>query len=418
MPEKTVPSEEELVSAIQAIKLDAPDAGVKTVTNQILKKEPLWQVSEKRVKKFMQANGLTQTSETSSSSSNKVKAPVKSGLADDPSVPVSYIDPKLDFKSVSDAVIARMVDPVTGKGLFAARDIKKDEILFTESPFVYFPPWEGFSNARSGRACGNCCKPIMYPNRLTQHCGNCNMYYCSKECRTHAWDNYHQLECANLNPAVSKFINFCEMEKWQAPMAVLRIYALMILSHQRGELDQVLGHLDAFATVSQEERQAKETEWIFMEQPTRDLWTKARDLLRDAYKVPPKKCKITKPLPEELLKQLFDEEETFLNYLGKFNINNQNGGMYLVHSHINHNCYPNVSIDYPQRTSQYVLTVRAIRDIKKGEQLFETYVNPRWNKETRQTYLDKSYLFKCGCERCLTDGPLTDELRLGLRLRD
>lgn len=92
--------------------------------------------------------------------------------------------------------------------------------------------------------------------------------------------------------------------------------------------------------------------------------------------------------------------------------------MYLVHSHINHNCYPNVSIDYPQRQSQYVITVRAIRDIKKDEQLFETYVNPRWNKETRQTYLDKSYLFTCQCERCKTDGPLTDELRSGLRLRD
>lgn len=411
MSEKIVPSEEELISAIQAIKLDSPEAGIKTVTNQILNKEPSWQVSEKRVKKFMQASGLTQSAQT-------VKEPVKSGLADDPSVPVSFIDPKLDFKSVSDAVVARMVDQVTGKGLFAARDIKKDEILFTEKPFVYFPPWEGFSLARSGRACGNCCKPILYPNRSTQHCGHCNMYYCGKECRTHAWDNFHQLECVNLNPEMSKFISFCEMEKWQAPMAVSRIYANMILSHQRGELEQMMGHLDAFATVNQEERQAKETEWIFMEGPTRELWTKARNLLSNAYKSPPKKCKITKQLPDELIKKLFDEEETFLNYLGKFNINNQNGGMYLVHSHINHNCYPNVSIDYPQRQSQYIITVRAIRDIKKNEQLFETYVNPRWNKETRQTYLDKSYLFTCQCERCINDGPLTDELRLGLRLRD
>lgn len=192
----------------------------------------------------------------------------------------------------------------------------------------------------------------------------------------------------------------------------------MILAHQRGELDQVLGHLDAFATVSQEERQAKETEWIFMEAPTRELWTKARDLLRAAYKTPSKRCKITTPLPEALQQKLFDDEETFLNYLGKFNINNQNGGMYLVHSHINHNCHPNVSIDYPQRNSQYKLTVRAIRDIRKGEQLYETYVNPRWNKDTRQTYLDKSYLFTCQCDRCVNDTPLTDELKRGLRLRD
>ncbi|KAI8359113.1 hypothetical protein EDC96DRAFT_514239 [Choanephora cucurbitarum] len=410
MSEKIIPTEEELVSAIKSIKLEHPEAGIKTVTSQVLTQQPEWQVSEKRVKKYMQSTGLTNSSGTP-------KEPVKSGLADDPSVPVSYIDPKLDFKSVSDCVVARMVDPVTGKGLFAARDIKKDEVIFTETPFSYFPPWEAFQLTRNGNACGLCCKPIMYPNRLTQHCGHCNVYYCSKDCRIKAWETFHQLECTHLNNKIGSFITFCELEKWQAPMAVSRIYAQLILAHQRGELDQVMGHLDAFATVSQEERQAKETEWIFMEVPTRELWTKARNLLRDAYKIPPKRCKITKPLPDDLLESLFEKEETFLNFLGKFNINNQNGGMYLVHSHINHNCYPNVSIDYPQKNSQYKITVRAIREIRKDEQLFETYVNPRWNKETRQTYLDKSYLFTCKCERCEKDIPLTDELRQGLRLR-
>lgn len=410
MSEKVIPSEEQLIEAIRQIKLDLPEAGIKTVTTQVLARSPDWQVSEKRVKKHMQNSGLI-------NKTSAHKQPVKSGLADDPSVPVSFIDPSIDFKSVSDAVVARMVDQVTGKGLFAARDIKKDEILFTETPYTYFPPWEGFRLARSGGACGLCCKPILYPNRLTQHCGHCNMYYCSKECRSTAWSQFHQLECTHLNSNIGKFINFCEMENWQAPMAVSRMYAQLILAHQRGELDEIMGHLDAFATVSQEERQAKETEWIFMEAPTRELWTKARDLLRDAYKQPSKRCKITKPLPEGLSKQLFDDEQTFLNYLGKFNINNQNGGLYMVHSHINHNCYPNVSIDHPQRHTQYKIAVRAIRDIKKDEQLYETYVNPRWNKETRQTYLDKSYLFTCKCDRCENDTPLTDELREGLRLR-
>ncbi|ORE11498.1 SET domain-containing protein [Rhizopus microsporus var. microsporus] len=407
MTDKIIPSEEALVEAIQKIKLETPEAGIKKVTTLVLEQQPSWQVSEKRVKKHMQQCGLTQTTQ-----------PVKSGLADDPSVPVSYIDPRLDFKSVSDCVQARMVDPVTGKGLFAARDIKRDEILFTEEPFVYFPPWELFALARSGNACGLCCKPILYANRLTQHCKYCDMYYCSKQCRSTAWEQFHQLECTRLNPAVTKLMNFCEGENWQAPMAIARIYARMILAHQRDELNEVLGHLDAFATVSQEERQAKETEWIFMEHPTRELWVKARDFLSKAYKEPPAKCKITKALPDTLKAQLFDDEKTFLNYMGKFNINNQNGGLYLVHSHINHNCYPNVSIDHPQAKSQYKIAVRAIRDIKQGEQLYETYVNPRWNKETRQTYLDKSYLFKCQCDRCEKDLPLTDDIRKGLRLRD
>lgn len=122
-------------------------------------------------------------------------------------------------------------------------------------------------------------------------------------------------------------------------------------------------------------------------------------------------------MPEAFAKQLFEDEDTFLNYLGKFNINNQNGGMYLVQSHMNHNCWPNVAIEYPNRMSQYKLAVRALRDIKAGDQLCETYVNPRWDKETRSNYLDKSYMFKCQCERCEKDLPLTDQLRKEMRLR-
>lgn len=310
-----------------------------------------------------------------------------------------------------------MIDPVTGKGLFAARDIKKNEIIFQEKPFVYFPPWEGFSLIREGNACGLCAKPFMRSTRLAVRCPHCDVMYCNKICKSTAWETFHQLECTALNPAMLDLMRFCENESWIAPMAVSRMYAHMILAHQRGNLDAVKGHYDAFATVNQAERQAKETEWIFMEHPTRELWAKARQFLSKAYNPPPKKCKISKPLPSDLAADLFDNEDTFLNYMGKFNINNQNGGMYLVQSHMNHSCIPNVTIEYPLPISQYKLEVRAARDIAKGEQLCETYVNPRWNKETRINYLDKTYMFQCKCERCEKDLPLTDEMRRDLRLR-
>lgn len=311
-----------------------------------------------------------------------------------------------------------MIDPVTGKGLFAARDIAKDETIYSETPFMYFPPWEGYALARNGEACGLCAKPFVSRlNRLVVRCRHCDQAYCNKTCKTTALDTFHQLECYQLNPAFREFANFCDGEQWAAPMAVSRMYAHMILAHQRGELQTVMNHYDAFATVNQAERQAKETEWIFMEHPTRELWAKARNLLRKAYHPPPKKCKLKEPLPPAIAAKLFDDEDTFLNYMGKFNINNQNGGMYLVQSHMNHDCHPNVSIEHPYPLSQYKLAVRAVRDIKKGEQLCETYVNPRWNKETRVNYLDKTYMFKCHCERCEKDLPLTDELRKGLRLR-
>lgn len=157
-----------------------------------------------------------------------------------------------------------MIDRVTGKGLFAARDIAANETIFEETPFMYFPPLEGFNLIRDGNACGMCAKPFLRQSRLAVRCSHCDTVYCTKQCKSIAWETFHQLECTRLNPAMSAFMNFCEGESWTAPMAVSRMYAHMILAHQRGDLESVKGHYDAFATVNQAERQAKETEWIFM----------------------------------------------------------------------------------------------------------------------------------------------------------
>ena len=91
---KTIPSQEELVDAIQKVKISFPEYGIKKVTSQVTEDQPSWSVSEKRVKKLMQTQGLTNTAQ-----------PAKSGMADDPSIPVSFIDPKLDLKSVSTNVV-------------------------------------------------------------------------------------------------------------------------------------------------------------------------------------------------------------------------------------------------------------------------------------------------------------------------
>lgn len=91
---KVIPSQEELLEAIQKIKISNPEYGIKKVTQQLSEDQAQWTVSEKRVKKLLQANGLTNTQQ-----------PIKSGVEDDPSIPVSFIDPKLDLQSVSTNVV-------------------------------------------------------------------------------------------------------------------------------------------------------------------------------------------------------------------------------------------------------------------------------------------------------------------------
>lgn len=77
------------------------------------------------------------------------------------------------------------------------------------------------------------------------------------------------------------------------------------------------------------------------------------------------------------------------------------GGLYVLHSHINHSCYPNVSVrHFDQRTALSRITLVAKRNIAPGEELFITYVNPELPLETRRRSLLEWGFGKCTCERC------------------
>lgn len=77
------------------------------------------------------------------------------------------------------------------------------------------------------------------------------------------------------------------------------------------------------------------------------------------------------------------------------------GGLYVLHSHINHSCAPNVSVRHlDQRTALSRITLLARRDIAPGEELLITYVNPELPLEQRRRQLMEWGFGKCMCERC------------------
>lgn len=96
----------------------------------------------------------------------------------------------------------------------------------------------------------------------------------------------------------------------------------------------------------------------------------------------------------------------FGSMLGRSNLNTEaQGGLYLVHSHFNHSCAPNVHVTHPpsragvRQATKVMLIAR--RDIKKGEELFITYQNPDLTLARRRLLLWREYMFgPCECERC------------------
>jgi hypothetical protein len=52
------------------------------------------------------------------------------------------------------------------------------------------------------------------------------------------------------------------------------------------------------------------------------------------------------------------------------------------------------------------------REIKPGEEVTISYVNPSWPAELRQDYLEREYGFECHCQRCFYERKIMEEMRV------
>jgi hypothetical protein len=80
------------------------------------------------------------------------------------------------------------------------------------------------------------------------------------------------------------------------------------------------------------------------------------------------------------------------------------GALYTLHSHLNHNCNPNVSVRHlDQRIALSRIRVIAKCDIAVGEELVVTYVDPNKGVRERRSQLSAWGFGQCECERCIKE---------------
>ena len=80
------------------------------------------------------------------------------------------------------------------------------------------------------------------------------------------------------------------------------------------------------------------------------------------------------------------------------------GGLYMLHSHMDHSCNPNVSVQHPdRRTTLSRATVIAKGDIVVGEArgLVVTCVDASLGEHERRSQLAAWGFGQCDCERCV-----------------
>jgi SET domain-containing protein len=83
------------------------------------------------------------------------------------------------------------------------------------------------------------------------------------------------------------------------------------------------------------------------------------------------------------------------------------GGLYTLHSHLNHSCTPNTSIRHiDQRSALSRITAIASNAILAGEELLITYVNPEASVNERRKGLLEWGFGECRCQRCVEEAKL------------
>ncbi|KAF0697240.1 Aste57867_12068 [Aphanomyces stellatus] len=123
-----------------------------------------------------------------------------------------------------------------------------------------------------------------------------------------------------------------------------------------------------------------------------DLPATLLDAARDEY---------TAPLTALLAKfNRTDDVDRWLQVVLGMQCNAFSSGVFLHTAMFNHDCNPNC-VKFTPESAMSVSEVRAAKAIKKGEQLFISYLYPReQSRERRQKQLTRQFGFECVCPMC------------------
>ncbi|KAK9236751.1 hypothetical protein V1525DRAFT_406139 [Lipomyces kononenkoae] len=267
-----------------------------------------------------------------------------------------------------DAVIKEYF-PDRGNGLVAAKDFTAYAEIFKKTPDVSVPD-SGFRS----QICANCF--VIAPNtedrvqpasvQKVSACGKCRVsYYCSQLCQLQDWKAYHKRECkvlASLAPQVPP-----------SPVVLL----LRIVMMQGDKRDKFFKSMEELMSHVEERRKMDDfPTLVLMGKGAKEY--SGTDLPLDAVvemlcKVMTNSASVTNP-NYDTVGLMFDP---------------------LV-SLINHSCEPNAVLVFDKN----VLFLRAIRPIKKGEEILITYTDNTMPMPQRKQQLRTRYFFDCQCTAC------------------
>lgn len=391
-----VPHERQIVEGVIAIWKEDPSTeslGISKLHTVLKSKHTNWSVSEKRVKSLLKKYGLLPVADSDQYTYAKEITSKKT--------------PHVSLPSNIDLVMTLK----RGKALYAKGDIKEGELLWEEEPLFLIPPLAHTELIGSGKACTYCGKLANDTSRSKSgvsvlrglDCNLCQETWCSLRCKKLNQVIHSALKHPlfgglkkSIDPsAFSRLTEYCIKEQWSGLYAIVLIFASCLLDRSGILQDQ----FNAMARVSQSVRykalnssagafDTMQGGALFVEEQQEQLWKEGFVLFCNVFPRAKKEGTVS-----------FDD---FMFMLGTYNINNLDSSVYLLQSHLNHNCSPNTKVVTSSKRYEG-LKVFAKRDIKGGEELSTSYVNPLHVVQQRMRELRVNWGFVCKCQKCKDD---------------
>jgi len=128
MSRNTIPTEDEVRKSVIELKKQNIASGVAKIHSLLLDANLSWTVSEKRVRKILQSEGLVQSDGVLGSNTSTIH-------------PSSRLNTSLDVSKWTGRIEVKFFDAIKGKGLVAKENIAKGDVLWKEDPFILAPEW-------------------------------------------------------------------------------------------------------------------------------------------------------------------------------------------------------------------------------------------------------------------------------------
>ncbi|ESO97001.1 hypothetical protein LOTGIDRAFT_231752 [Lottia gigantea] len=359
-------------------------------------------------------------------------------------------------------VEVQFINESKGRGLFARQEIKEGEAILDEKPLVSTQfLW---NELYKYTACEYCLRSLetaeAMARRLTNNpalslphpeccaldpsefvvCPQCQVLYCSEECRKASWDRYHQILCLGSSHHDSDHPLLRLQEIWRnihyppETASIMLICKMIAMVKQAEDPGHVITIFNKFVnnTVNEEEQIAHKLlgdqfkcqlellrsttaeilfdesipQW-FTPEGFQSLFaligTNGQGIGSCSISVWVKNCEDLE-LPEDKKTELDDFIDQMYEELEKESgsfLNCEGSGLYELTSSCNHSCDPNAGITFPH--NNHVLTLVALKPIQPEEEIYISYISEcemSRSRHSRQKILRENYLFTCRCRKC------------------